>query len=354
MDGQREEAEIAVTGWPDSVPASMVPLVDMSIPNVARIYDYLLGGKDNFAADRAAAGELLALIPDARTACHHNRVFLQRAVRYLAREAGIRQFIDIGTGLPTQGNVHEIAQQTAPDARIVYVDYDPVVVSHAQALLATAPTVTVIHDDLRNPDKILADPALRKLIDFTQPVAILLVAILHFIADDEHPYQIADTLKAAMPPGSYLVLSHITSDQIPEETSRKAQSVYERATAPVFPRSRAAIQHFLDGLETGSEPGITDVALPQPWAPRTPGEPEPARPLVFEGRTLIYAGVGRKRCTQLRESDLSCWPGPGGGLMRPADRRRTTLIRCLPRAGNKVRAYGRRPEDSFSGDAEWG
>jgi hypothetical protein len=305
MDGQCEGEEVAVAGWPDSVPSSFVPLVDTSIPNVARIYDYLLGGKDNFAADRDAAGELLALMPDAQTACHHNRVFLRRAVRFLAREAGIRQFIDIGTGLPTQGNVHEIAQQTAPDTRVVYVDYDPMVVSHAQALLATAPTVTVINGDLRNPRKILADPGLHKLIDFSQPVAILLVAILHFIADDEHPYQIADTLKAAMPPGSYLVLSHITSDEVPEETSRKAQSIYGRATAPVFPRSRDAIRSFLDGLETGLETGITDVSLPQPWAPRPPGEPEPARPLIFEGRALIYAGVGRKRRPQLHQSGLS-------------------------------------------------
>jgi hypothetical protein len=316
MDRQCEGAEIAVAGWPESVPSSIVPLVNTSIPNVARIYDYLLGGKDNFAADRDAAEDLLALIPDARTACHHNRVFLQRAVRYLAGQAGIRQFIDIGTGLPTQGNVHEIAQQTAPDARVVYVDYDPMVVSHAQALLATAPTVTVINGDLRHPEKILADPGLHSLIDFRQPVAILLGAILHFIADDEHPYQITDTLKAAMPPGSYLVLSHITSDEVPEETSRKAQSVYGRATAPVFPRSHGAIRGFLAGLETGLEAGITDVTLPQPWAPRTPGEPQPARPRIFEGRTLIYAGIGRKAHPKLPGSDLpgACGAGARTGV----------------------------------------
>ena len=300
MDGPGNETipcegeEIAVAGWPDNVPDAIVPLVDTSVPNVARIYDYLLGGKDNFAADRDAAGELLSLLPDAQTACHHNRVILQRAVRYLAGQAGIRQYIDIGTGLPTQGNVHEIVQGINPDARVAYVDYDPVVVSHARALLATAPTVAVINGDLRSPDKILADPGLRTLIDFSEPVAVLLVAILHFIADDEHPHQIADTLKAAMPPGSYLVLSHITADEVPGETSRKAQSVYGRATAPVFPRSRKAIRRFLDGLETGFEPGITDVGRPQPWAPPAPGEPEPAHPLVFEGRTLIYAGVGKK------------------------------------------------------------
>jgi hypothetical protein len=300
MDGHGNEAvpreadEIAVPGWPDSVPAGMVSLVDASVPNVARIYDYLLDGKDNFAADRDAAAELLSLIPDAQAACHQNRVFVRRAVRFLAGQAGIRQFIDIGTGLPTQGNVHDIAQATALDARVAYVDYDPVVVSHAQALLATTSTVAVINGDLRNPGQILTDPALRELIDFSQPVAILLPAILHFITDDEHPYQITGTLKAAIPPGSYLVLSHITADDLPEETSRKAQSVYERATAPVFPRSREAIRRFLDGLETASEPGITDVSQPQPWAPIAPDEPEPAHTLIYEGRTLIHAGVGRK------------------------------------------------------------
>jgi hypothetical protein len=300
MDGQRnqavprEESEIAVPGWPDRVPAGIVPRVDASVPNVARIYDYLLGGKDNFAADRDAAAELLTLIPDAQAACYQNRAFVRRAVRFLVGQAGIRQFIDIGTGLPTQGNVHDIAQATAPDARVAYVDYDPVVVSHAQALLATTPTVAVINGDLRNPEEILTDPALRELIDFSQPVAILLAAILHFIADDEYPYQITGTLKAAMPPGSYLVLSHITGDDIPEETIRKAQSVYERATAPVFPRSREAIRRFLDGLEIASEPGVTDVSLPQLWAPLAPDEPELAPSLICEGRTLIHAGVGRK------------------------------------------------------------
>ena len=194
MDGHgnhavpREADQIAVPGWPDRVPAGIVPRVDASVPNVARIYDYLLGGKDNFAADRDAAAELLALLPDAQAACHHNRAFLRRAVRFLAGQAGIRQFIDIGTGLPTQGNVHDIARAIAPDARVAYVDYDPVVVSHAQALLATTPTVAVINGDLRNPDKILTHPGLRELIDFSQPVAILLTAILHFIADEEHPY----------------------------------------------------------------------------------------------------------------------------------------------------------------------
>ena len=171
------------------------PYVDASIPNVARIYDYLLGGKDNYSVDRESAMELVRLVPGAIAACHSNRRFLQRAVRFLANEAGVRQFIDIGAGLPTRGNVHEVAQETVPDARVSYIDYDPVVVSHAQALLATNRTVVAINRDLRQPEQIINHPALQALMDFTQPVAILLVAVLHFIADEDNPYGIVDRLK---------------------------------------------------------------------------------------------------------------------------------------------------------------
>lgn len=257
-------------------------LVNSHVPNVARIYDYLLGGKDNYAADRAAAAELLACIPDARDACYQNRGFLQRAVRFLAVEAGICQFIDIGTGLPTQGNVHEIAQQARPGARVVYVDYDPVVVMHAQALLATSASVGVISGDLRDPDGILAHPGLRKLIDPSEPVAVLLVAILHFIADDDGPHAIVEKLKAAVPSGSYLVLSHITGDHVAAEKSEQARAVYQRATEPVFPRWHGAISRFFDGLEI-VPPGVVSGAA---WRA---GQPSPG-----QGRTLFYAGAGRK------------------------------------------------------------
>ena len=164
------------------------PFVDASVPNVARIYDYLLGGKDNYSADRDAAVELVRLIPDALRAAHHNRRFLQRAVRFLAADAGVRQFVDIGTGLPTQGNVHEVAQGINPGARVLYVDYDPVVISHAQALLVKNPLVVAINRDLRDPAQIITHPALQALVDLNKPVAILLVAVLHFIRDvDESP-----------------------------------------------------------------------------------------------------------------------------------------------------------------------
>lgn len=257
-------------------------LVNSSVPNVARVYDYILGGKDNFAADREAAAEILREIPDALTACHDNRQFLQRAVRFLAGRAGIRQFIDLGAGLPTRGNVHEIAQEIDAEARVVYVDYDPVVVSHAGALMATNPTVIVINRDLRFPEQILAHPAVQAIINFDEPVAVLLVAVLHFIKDDDGPYEIAGKLKAALSPGSYLVVSHVTADQIPAETGRKAQAVYERATARVSPRSREAIERFFDGLEI-MEPGVVNIST---W------HREQQRPA--SSRTLIYAGMARK------------------------------------------------------------
>lgn len=259
------------------------PYVDVSTPNVARIYDYLLGGSNNYYADREAAAELVRLVPGARMAYYHNRKFLQRAVRFLVGEAGIRQFIDIGTGLPTEGNVHEVAQSSEPDARVLYVDNDPVVVAHAQELLVDNPTVVAINRDLRCPEHILTHPALQALIDFDEPVAILLVAVMHFIRDEDGPSGIVAKLKAAMAPGSYLVLSHVTADEIPAVTSQRVQRLYDRTTAPGVARSRAAIEHFFDGLEM-IEPGLVDVCgWRTEWIP-----PERAR-------TIFYAGVGRKR-----------------------------------------------------------
>jgi hypothetical protein len=259
------------------------PFVDASVPNVARIYDYLLGGKDNYSADRDAAVELVRLIPDALRAAHHNRRFLQRAVRFLTAEAGVRQFIDIGTGLPTQGNVHEVAQGIKPDARILYVDYDPVVISHAQALLVKNPLVVAINRDLRDPGQIIAHPALQALIDLNKPVAILLVAVLHFIRDVDEPHEIVQELKAAMPSGSYLVVSHVTADEIPEQVTAKVRELYNRTTAPATPRTREEIERFFDGMEIIT-PGLTDVSV---WRAES-------MPLGEPSRTLFYSGVGRK------------------------------------------------------------
>jgi hypothetical protein len=213
-------------------------------PNAGRIYNCLLGGKDNYGEDREAAGRLLAVVPDARAAAWDSRRFAARAVRFLVKDAGIRQFIDIGTGLPVMGNVHEVAHELAPDTRVAYVDNDPVVVCHARALLCTAPGICAIEGDLRDPSGILEDPVLRAQVDLREPVAIVLAGVLHFIPDDDDPYRLVNTLKAAMAPGSHLVISHLTSDSIAPEALEQAQAIYEQAAAPVAPRSRASIARF--------------------------------------------------------------------------------------------------------------
>ena len=270
------------------------PFLRPQVPNVARIYDYMLGGKDNFEADRAAADALIWLIPDGATACRENRRFVRRAVRYLAGR-GIRQFIDIGPGLPTQGNVHEVALEAAPDARVVYADYDPVVVAHARALLAKPnPGVAAISGDLRHPAEILRDPELGALISLDQPFAVLATAVLHFIGDEEDPYAIARTLTDAMPPGSYLVISHVTPDDVKPDVGRKARAVYANATAQAHPRTRDAITRFFDGLELAG-PGVVSVSA---WRP----EPLTAQP---DGRTLMYAGIARKPLPASRPSSSS-------------------------------------------------
>ena len=257
---------------------------DTTLPNAARIYDFLLGGKDNFTVDREAAARLLELIPDGAGACQDNRQFLGRAVRYLTAERGIRQFIDIGTGLPTQGNVHEIAQGIAPEARVVYVDYDPIVITHANALLAKQPSVIAHQGDLREPEKIIGHPAVQEHIDFSKPMAILLVAVMHFVTEGEDPGHIAQVLKDAMPPGSYLVLTHITADDIDHKASEAAQRVYQGASAPVVPRSHAEIMGFFEGLAL-VEPGVVNVRDWRPTVQRHPGRQ----------RSLMYGGVGLKR-----------------------------------------------------------
>jgi O-methyltransferase involved in polyketide biosynthesis len=253
-------------------------------PNVGRIYDALLGGKDNYAEDRQAASELMVAIPDIVTGARANREFLGRAVRFLAGEAGIRQFIDIGAGLPTMGNSHAVAHEVAPDARVAYVDIDPVVISHARGLLAgTIPEVCAIQGDLRDPAGIVDHPDLKAHIDLRQPAAILLVAVLHFIPDGEDPYRAVSFLTAAMAPGSYLVVSHGTGDNLGPDAVETMQKVYAGATAPAAPRSEAGIALFFDGLQM-VHPGLCDVAS---WR----AVPHPGQP----GRVLFLGGIGRKR-----------------------------------------------------------
>jgi S-adenosyl methyltransferase len=260
---------------------------DAPVPNAARIYNFFLGGKDNFAIDREAAQKMLAVLPGTVDACLDSRAFLQRAVRFLAREAGIRQFLDIGAGLPTMGNVHEVAQEIAPDARVAYVDYDPVVLSHARALLATNPNVIVVEGDLRLPEPILAGASLRELIDFSRPVALLLVGVLHFVSDRERPHEAVQALVDALPSGSYLVLAQSTPDDVPQEVTEAMISAYTNASAQVTPRSFEEVAKFFAGLEL-IEPGVVGVTH---WRPELP----PGRPLGKGGRqSLVYGGVAAK------------------------------------------------------------
>jgi hypothetical protein len=253
------------------------------IPSPARIYDFLLGGKDNYPADREAAQELLTAVPDARLFALENRAFLRRAVRYLAAEAGIRQFIDIGTGLPTQGNVHELAQQAAPGAHVVCIDNDPVVLAHGRAMLHGVASTAIIQHDLREPAAVLADPDLAKLIDFAEPVALLLVAVLHFIPDDDDPAAVIGQLVDALPSGSHVALSHATVDSRPE--SVKGERAYDRATAQAHARTRDEVAALLTGLEL-VEPGLV-------WGPQWRPEPA-AAPGEDPGRSHLYVAVGRK------------------------------------------------------------
>jgi hypothetical protein len=264
--------------------------INTGVPNPARIYDYFLGGKDNFPADREVAEQMLAIAPVAREVVEDNRVFLRRAVEVLAAEAGVRQFIDLGSGLPTRGNVHEIAQAVAPDARVVYVDNDPMVVAHSRALLAGDNTVA-IEGDLRRPGTVLEHPDVRELIDFGRPVALLLLAILHFVPDEEDPFGIVARYVDALPAGSHLAISHGTRD-IPErpdlspeemaDMGAKVEQLYQLTTASLVTRTRAEVERFFDGLEL-LEPGVVEI---QRWRP--------------DGRSSLlpggfYGGVARKR-----------------------------------------------------------
>jgi len=259
--------------------------IDTSKPHPARMYNAYLGGNDNYPADRAAVRQILRDFPEVRGIALANRAFLQRAVRFLAAEAGIRQFIDIGTGIPSAGNVHEVAGRAAPDTRVVYVDNDPIVHVHANALLTGTGTTGIVLADLREPAAILADPRLRELIDFTRPVALLLVAILHFIRDEEDPAGIVATLRDALPPGSYLILTHGTQDFHPPGGADMAAAGYKNATAPLVLRTHERVSAFFDGFDL-LEPGLVQAPL---WRPdgRRP------RPRDLE-KIGIYAGVGRK------------------------------------------------------------
>jgi hypothetical protein len=254
--------------------------VDTTVAHPARRYDYLLGGKDNFAADRESGERLIATFPTMRTAVLENRRFMRRTVTHLAERAGIRQFLDIGTGIPTSPNAHEIAQGIAPESRVVYADNDPVVLVHARALLTSTPegATAYLDADLREPEKILAHPELRRTLDLSQPVALMLIAVLHFIPDAGNPHGLVEPLIRALVPGSYVVLSHATHDFLSPQSSDRIRA------EEVHTRSKEEFLTFFDGLEL-LEPGVVSVSE---WRAET--EPQP-RPAVAD--VSWYGGVAR-------------------------------------------------------------
>jgi O-methyltransferase involved in polyketide biosynthesis len=257
--------------------------IDASTPNIARIYDYLLGGKDNFGADREAARRLLEAIPDAGRIARDNRSFLGRVVRYLSTEGGIRQFLDLGCGLPTQANVHQLAQGVVPGIRVVYVDNDPMVASHGEALLASGGQVAMVLSDLRQPTAILADPEVSGLLDLSQPVAVLCTSTLHFIADEAEPGNILAAYRDHMASGSYLVITHAIQTEELTKERREAEEVYREASSQLHVRPLADVLRFFGGFEL-VEPGFTWIAE---WRPE-PGTAPIGRLHSMRG------GVGRK------------------------------------------------------------
>ncbi|GAB2844550.1 SAM-dependent methyltransferase [Actinoallomurus bryophytorum] len=269
--------------------------VDTNVPSVARVYDYLLGGKDNFAVDRQVAELILEISPDAPATGRANREFLERVVRYLAGEAGVRQFIDLGSGLPTQGNVHQIAQGVDPAARVVYVDNDPIVLTHGQALLAEDGATTIVQGDIREPKALLDHAGLRQFIDFSRPVGLLLFAILHHLKDEEDPRGIATRLLAGLPAGSYIAISHFHNPgpalpAVAEQVTAGEKLFNERLGTGRW-RTREEILAYFGGLEP-IEPGL--VPLLQ-WRPSPSAAPHVRT--AAELAPLHYAflgGVARK------------------------------------------------------------
>jgi hypothetical protein len=239
------------------------PALDTSVAHQARMYNYWLGGKDNFAADRKAAEEALAAYPGMAHLARANRAFLGRVIRYLAGEAGVRQFLDVGTGIPTASNTHQVAQEVAPECRVVYVDYDPVVLAHARALLTSTPegATDYIEADLRTPGDILEKAA--RTLDFTKPIAVTMLAILHAIGDDEDPYGLVAQIMAAVPSGSYLAISHLPSDLETDKLSESRDRVNRISHQQYTHRSHAEVLRFFDGLEM-VEPGLVEL---RKWRP---------------------------------------------------------------------------------------
>jgi hypothetical protein len=253
-----------------------------SVAHVARVYDYLLGGKDNFAADREAAEQAMRINPDIVSTARANRAFLVRTTSYLARQAGLRQFLDIGTGLPTDRNIHEVAQSIAPRSRVVYVDHDPIVLTHARALLTSAPegVTDYLEADLREPGKILAEAA--QTLDFSRPVAIMLIAVLHLILDRDDPYDLVGQLVGAVVPGSYVVISHAASDLDTGAMISMTNRLNELMAQQAVPRTHREVAAFFAGLDL-VEPGL--VRIPE-WRPASVSD--------TAVRAQMWGAIGRK------------------------------------------------------------
>ena len=273
------------TGGSDATAAPRIPPeINTNVPQSARVYDYWLGGKDHFPADRALGDAIAAALPTIRTQVRAQRAFLGRAVRYLTRDAGVRQFLDIGTGIPSAGNVHNVAQEIAPESRVLYVDNDPIVLAHARALMSGTPqgSVAFIQADLREPEAILGDPAVAGTLDLAEPVGLVLIGVMHHLRDDDDPRRIVATLVDALAPGSYLVLSQTTPDFDPDAMGALA-AASEQGGIPNVPRSLADTEPFFAGLEL-VEPGLVPMAT---WHP-DPGEGLDPRSVY------AYGGVARK------------------------------------------------------------
>jgi S-adenosyl methyltransferase len=264
---------------------------DASTPSAARLYDYYLGGTNNYEVDRKAAENLRNNMPELSDAAWANRSFHQRAARWLAEERGVRQFLDLGSGLPTNGNTHQIVHQVAPGARVVYVDLDPIVEMEAADLLAADASTTVVTADMRDPDTVLGNPDLRALIDFGRPVGVLMTAVLHFVSDGSDPAGLIARYMEAVPPGSYLALSHITSDKLPPRSVRAVDELYETANERIYLRSKPEVERLFDGLDIeppyeGAKPVVTYTGH---WGAEAPELAD------SEGSRWCYCAVARRR-----------------------------------------------------------
>jgi hypothetical protein len=271
-------------GWFQPItPSRDAPVdIDTSVAHIARMQNYWRGGKDNFAADRAAARHAMAAYPDLVSSVRANQAFLSRSVRYLAGEAGVRQFLDIGTGLPAAGSVHEIAQDLAPASRVVYVDNDPIVLAHARALLASSPpgSTSYVDADVRDTSCVLEQAA--AALDFSAPIAVILVSVLHMIQDHDDPHAIVARLMGAVPPGSFLALTHVASDLEPEAMAEMARRVNQRVAQPTTPRDSATVARLFADLELVA-PGVVRVPEWRPSSAEAAASP-----------STQWGGVGRK------------------------------------------------------------